>query len=81
MPSNSADKIAADLAKARSELTDAVVDLENYLKPKQVASRGVQKVTDFFLDEKGQIKPERAAIAGAALLGIIGLLTRDKSRD
>jgi hypothetical protein len=81
MPSNSADKIAADLAKARTELTEAVVDLENYLKPKQVASRGVQKVTDFFLDEKGQLKPERAAIAGAALLGIIGLLTRDKSRD
>ena len=78
MPSNSADKIAADLAKARSELTDAVVDMENYLKPKQVASRGVQKVTDFFLDEKGQIRPERAAIAGAAILGLIGLLTRDR---
>ena len=78
MPSNSADKIAADLAKARTELTDAVVDLENYLKPKQVASRGVQKVTDFFLDEKGQIRPERAAIAGAAILGLIGLLTRDR---
>ena len=78
MTSNSADKIAADLAKARSELTDAVVDLENYLKPKQVASRGVQKVTDFFLDEKGQIRPERAAIAGAAILGLIGLLTRDR---
>ena len=78
MPSNSADKIAADLAKARSELTDAVVDLEIYLKPNQVASRGVQKVTDFFLDEKGQIRPERAAIAGAAILGLIGLLTRDR---
>jgi hypothetical protein len=78
MPSNSADKIAADLAKARTELTEAVVDLENYLKPKQVASRGVQKVTDFFLDEKGQIRPERAAIAGAAILGLIGLLTRDR---
>ena len=78
MPSNSADKIAADLAQARTKLTDAVVDLENYLKPKQVASRGVQKVTDFFLDEKGQIRPERAAIAGAAILGLIGLLTRDR---
>jgi hypothetical protein len=78
MPSNSADKIAADLAQARTELTDAVVDLENYLKPKQVASRGVQKVADFFLDEKGQIRPERAAIAGAAILGLIGLLTRDR---
>ena len=78
MPSNSADKIAADLAKARSELTDAVVDLENYLKPKEVASRGVQKVTDFFLDDKGQIRPERAALAGAAILGLIGLLTRDR---
>jgi hypothetical protein len=78
MTSNSADKIAADLAKARSELTDAVVDLENYLKPKEVASRGVQKVTDFFLDDKGQIRPERAALAGAAILGLIGLLTRDR---
>jgi hypothetical protein len=78
MFNNSADKIAADLAKARTELTEAVVDLENYLKPKQVASRGVQKVTDFFLDEKGQIRPERAAIAGAAILGLIGLLTRDR---
>jgi hypothetical protein len=38
----------------------------------------VQKVTDFFLDEKGQIRPERAAIAGAAILGLIGLLTRDR---
>lgn len=76
--SNSADRIAADLERARTELADSVSDLENYLKPKQVASRGKQKVTDFFLDENGQIKPERAALAGAAFLGLIGLLTRDR---
>ncbi len=75
---NSVDRISQELADAREALTDSVEQLEDYLKPKQVASRGVQKVTEFFVDENGQIKPERLAIAGAALLGLIGLLTRDR---
>lgn len=75
---NSVDRISQELADARESLTDSVEQLEDYLKPKQVASRGVQKVTEFFVDENGQIKPERLAIAGAALLGLIGLLTRDR---
>ncbi len=75
---NSVDRISQELADAREALTDSVEQLEDYLKPKQVASRGVQKVTEFFVDENGQIKPERLAIAGAALLGLLGLLTRDR---
>ena len=75
---NSVDRISQELAEAREALTDSVEQLEDYLKPKQVASRGLQKVTEFFVDENGQIKPERLAIAGAALLGLIGLLTRDR---
>ena len=72
------DRLAQELAETRTALTDSVEQLEDYLKPKQVASRGVQKVTEFFVDENGQIKPERLAIAGAALLGLIGLITRDR---
>lgn len=77
-PKDPVDRIAQELSEARTALTDSVEQLEDYLKPKQVASRGVQKVTEFFVDENGQIKPERLAIAGAALLGLIGLLTRDR---
>ena len=74
----SAKKIASHLDQTREALAQNVADLENYLKPAQVASRSMQKVTDFFVDEEGQIKPERLAIAGAAVLAIIGLLTRDR---
>lgn len=77
-PSESAKKIAADLDATREQLAKDVADLESYLKPAQVASRGMQKVTDFFVDENGQVKPERLAIAGVALLGLIGLLSRDR---
>ena len=77
-PSESAKKIAADLDATRASLAKDVADLESYLKPAQVASRGMQKVTDFFVDENGQVKPERLAIAGVALLGLIGLLSRDR---
>ena len=77
-PIDPVDRIAQELSEARTALTDSVEQLEDYLKPKQVASRGVQKVTEFFVDENGQIKPERLAIAGAALLGLIGLITRDR---
>ena len=77
-PSEPAKKIAADLDATRQKLAQDVADLESYLKPAQVASRGMQKVTDFFVDENGQIKPERLAIAGAALIGLIGLLSRDR---
>ena len=75
---NPVDRIAADLEKTRNKLTETVSDLEEYIKPSQVASRGMQKMTDFFVDETGQVKPERLAIAAAAVLGLIGLLTRDR---
>lgn len=77
-PKDPVERISQELADARSALTDSVEQLEDYLKPNKVASRSMQKVTDFFVDESGQVKPERLAIAGAALLGLIGLLTRDR---
>lgn len=74
----SSDQIAAELDKARQLLTESVANLEDYVRPSQVASRGMQKVTDYFVDENGQIRPQRVAIAAAAFLGVIGLLSRDK---
>ena len=74
----SVDRIAADLEKARTKLTDTVSDLEDYLKPGETASRTVQRISKYFVDKDGQVKPERLAIAGVALLGLIGLLTRDR---
>jgi hypothetical protein len=75
---NSADRLAADLEKTRARLTESVSEFEDYIRPSQVASRSIQKVSDYFVNEKGQIRPERAAIAAAALLGLIGLITRDR---
>lgn len=77
-PKDQVERISQELADARSSLTESVEQLGDYLKPNKVASRSMQKVTDFFVDENGQVKPERLAIAGAAVLGLIGLLTRDR---
>lgn len=72
------DQIAAELDKARDQLAESVANLEDYVRPSQVASRGMQKVTEYFVDEQGQIRPQRVAIAAAAFLGLIGLLSRDR---
>lgn len=74
-----AEILAADLANTRARLMDTVNDLEDYIRPSNVASRGFHKVSEAFLDDDGKPRPERLAAVAAGLAGIVGLIA--KGRD
>lgn len=73
----SADQLIADIDARRARIMDTVGDLQNFAKPANVANRGLAKAMSFFVNEEGKARPERIAMAAAALLGVIGLLSRD----
>jgi hypothetical protein len=78
-PARSLDAIEAELDTTRERLAQRIDDLKDYVAPKNVASRQVQKVKGVFVDEYGGVKPERVLIAGgatAALVVGIALLSR-----
>jgi uncharacterized protein YicC (UPF0701 family) len=73
-----ADQIVADLEETRNKIADSVAQLEDYIRPADVVSQSVDKITEFFVDEKGQVKPVRIALAATALLAVIGLFSRKR---
>lgn len=75
-----ADTIASEINATCQNLTKTVSDLENYVKPGNVAARGLDATSAFFVDEDGSVRVERAVAAAAAGIGLIGLLSRSKKR-
>ena len=75
-----ADSIASEIAATCENLTKTVSDLENYVKPDNVAARGLDATRAFFVDDNGAVRIERAVAAAAAGIGLIGLLSRSKKR-
>ena len=73
----SADQLISDIDARRARILDTIGDLQDYAKPGNLANRGLSKAVSFFVNEEGKARPERVAMAAAALLGIIGLLSRD----
>ena len=73
-----ADVIAAEISATCQNLTQTVSDLEDYVKPANIATRGLDAATGFFVDENGDIRLERAIAAAAAGIALIGLLSRSK---
>ena len=71
-------QIEAELAATRIRVTEKVAEIEDYVRPANVASRGLGKVTGFFVTEEGSARPERIAAAVAGVAGLIGLLSRDR---
>lgn len=65
--------LQAEVSAAREELVASIAELKSQTTPKALAARGGHKVTGFFTDEFGGIRPERVAIVGAVVVGLIAL--------
>jgi hypothetical protein len=79
MPSSTPDsppsiaELQAEVAAAREELVASIASLKAGTTPGALARRGGSTVTGFFTDEYGGIRPERVAIVGAVVVGVIVL--------
>jgi hypothetical protein len=65
--------LQAEVSAAREELVSSLTELKSQTTPKALVERGRRSVTGWFTDEYGGIRPERVAIAGAVVVGIIAL--------
>jgi hypothetical protein len=77
-PAPSIVDLQAEVTAAREELVASLGELRAQTQPKALAERGGRSVAGFFTDEYGGIRPERVAIVGAVVLGLVALrmLTR-----
>jgi hypothetical protein len=71
-------QIEAELKATREQVAKTVSDIEDYVRPANVAARGLGKITGFFTSEEGSARPERVAAAVAGVVGLIGFLSRDR---
>jgi len=69
----SIDELQAEVSAARDDLVASLAELKSQTAPKALVQRGGRSITGWFTDEYGGIRPERVAIAGAVVLGIIAL--------
>ena len=73
-----ADVIAAEIEATCLNITANVVALEKYVKPANLAAKGMGSAGAFFLDEDGELRVERVVAVSAAGIGLLGLLTRSR---
>ncbi len=67
------DELQAEVAAARDELVTSLSELKTQTAPKALVQRGGRSITGWFTDEYGGIRPERVAIAGAVVVGLIAI--------
>ncbi len=70
----------AEIAAAREDLVASLAELKAETTPGAIARRGGRFVTGWFKDEFGGVRPERVAIAGAVVVGIVALNLLRRSR-
>ena len=73
-----ADVIAAEIEATCLNITANVAALEKYVKPANLAAKGMGSAGAFFLDEDGELRVERIVAISAAGIGLLGLLTRSR---
>lgn len=66
-------ELQAQIASAREDLVASIATLKAETTPGAMARRGGRAVRGWFTDEFGGVRPERVAIAGAVVLGLITL--------
>jgi hypothetical protein len=67
-------EVEADLVATRERLVGTISQLEERVKPANVANRGKDKVKAFYTDDSGGMRWDRVAMtAGGVVAGLIGL--------
>jgi len=69
-PPTTAD-LQAEIAAARQELVSTISTLKGEMTPGAMVRRGGRAITGWFTDEFGGIRPERVAVVGAVVAGIV----------
>ena len=78
----SLDEIEADLDATRARLAENIDALADYVNPRNLLGRQVDKVKGVFVDEYGGIKPEPILIAAGVVVALVGIrLLRRRGRD
>jgi hypothetical protein len=72
-PETSLIDLQVQVSAAREEFMASVADLKAEVAPAALAKRALGSVTSWFTDEYGGIRPERVAIAGAVVAGIVAI--------
>ncbi len=72
--------LQAEIAASREELVATIAQLKAETTPKALARRGGRTITGWFTDEYGGVRPERVAIAGAVVVGLIVLRMATRKR-
>jgi hypothetical protein len=71
--SPSVAQLQAEITDAREQLVASLAELKAETTPGAIVRRGGRAVTGWFTDEFGGVRPERVAIAGAIVVGVIAL--------
>lgn len=70
--------LQAEIAAARAELAASLSALKGQASAGALAKRGGRAIIGLFTDDQGGVRPERIAIAGAVVVGVLalGMMTR-----
>ena len=79
-PQRSVVEIQAELDATRERLAGRIDDLQEYVTPKNVMNRQVDKIKGVFVDEFGGIKPDRVLIAAGVVVGLVVVLGVSRRR-
>jgi hypothetical protein len=79
-PAPSVADLQAEIESARQDLLATIDELKAQTKPGALADRGKRNVMGFFTDEFGGVRPERVAVVGAVVVGIVALALLRRSR-
>lgn len=74
-------QIQAEVESARSDFVASLQELRENTSPQALLQRGVRAAGGWFTDEFGGVRPQRVAIVGAVVVGIVAIkLIRRRGR-
>lgn len=76
----SPDALVDEVSAARDALVSSVAELRGQLAPGPLAARAGRAVGGWFTKPDGGVRPERIAIAGAVVLGLVALTALSRRR-
>jgi len=79
-PRRTPDELQAEVVAAREALLASVAELRKQFVPGALAARGGRAVAGWFTRPEGGIRPERVAIAGAVVVGLVVLTAIGRRR-